>query len=168
MKKKLKLFLSVCLLIVLFVSLYYLTLGMERIRVKPAELYINGKRLNMPATLYWYGRSAMFQLPLFDTLEALECEVVRDESNQGSDTLILAGKREFVVIKQGESFSDLYENGDLVYGDVARPKYGTKGPLYLDARDYKRVLTILGFEHITCEINENNYVVWLTAESEWQ
>ena len=167
MKKKRKVLLAICLLIGLYLVFYILTLGIERIKNEPAELYVNGKRIAEPVNLYWYGKSVLVQFPLYSTLEALGCQIDENGSDQDSDAVIRAGSREFIVERYGE-FSDLFENGYKIYDDVARAHNGSKGPLYLDDRNYQRVLTILGFDHISCEINEDAYVVWLTAEPKWQ
>ena len=72
------------------------------------------------------------------------------------------------MIKEDSFSSDLYKEDRIIYSDMARPTTrggrGVKGQRYLDDRNYVKVLTILGFKNIVCEIDEGSRVVKLYAE----
>lgn len=156
---------AILALISLVLVFFSLTNGMEKIKTTPATLYVNGNRLETHAIIYWYDRSALAQFPLFSTLKSLGCQIERDESGNSSNTVISAGNRRF-VLERGKYSSDLYENGKLVYSDVARPEKGSNGLLYLDERECEKVLTIMGFDQISWEIIEEQKIVMLTASQQ--
>ena len=76
-KRKRVLLLSVLLLVAIAFLFYHMILGMEFTKGVSAELYVNGERLEMPAFVYWRGKTALVQLPLYSTLESLGCHVER-------------------------------------------------------------------------------------------
>ncbi len=162
-KKRLIIVIVIILIMGLLLLTYLLTNGMERIKNVSAVLFVNGKRIEEPAIIYWYDYSALAEFPLFSTLEALGCQIKQDESGESLDTIIRVGEREFVV-HQGKYSSDLYENGQIVCSDVARPcgKRWT-GPLCMDGRNCEKVLTLLGYDHISFTINEEDRIIELTA-----
>lgn len=143
-----------------------------------AELYVNGELLEMPAFMYWYVDPALggaqVQFPLYSTLESLGCQIERQGQNDTSSTMgrysyttVRAGSHVF-VIKENSASSDLFENDRQIYSDIAQRErhFGgrkARGQLYLDDSDYEKVLTILGFDQITCEINEEERIVRLSA-----
>lgn len=140
-----------------------LTNGMERIKTTSAALFVNGRQIEESAVIYWYDRSALVQFPFFSTLEALGCQVEQDKSGESTDTLIRVGDREF-VLERGSSYSSyLYENGKLICSDVARYGKRRNGLLYLDGRRCEEVLTILGYDHISFTIDEEDRIVELIA-----
>lgn len=153
-------------------------LAFEHVKVVKAELYVNGELLEMPAFMYWYVDPAVggaqVQFPLYSTLESLGCQIEREEQNESSSTMgwdssvsVWAGSRAF-VIKENSYSSGLFENDRQIYSDMARRNTthggrNVRGQLYLDDSDYEKVLTILGFDQIICEIDEKEKIVRLSA-----
>ena len=148
-----------------------MSFGAEHTSFAFAKLYVNGERLDMPASLYWLGKvdSARVQFPLYATLESLGCQVERGGQGNPLSTTVRFGTQEF-VIKEYSYSSELYEEDIKIYDDLARPQLhggsGVKGQLYLDEKDCEKVLTILGFNNITFVVDKRSRIVILYAESE--
>ncbi len=157
--------------VLLFAAAYLFYLfsdGVGRVERKRtlADLYVNGERLEMPAAIYWRGKSVLVQFPLYATLESLNCQVERERQEDPSIVTVRAGSHTF-VIKENSFSSTLYENDRPIFDNLAqRLPYGgrgVKGQRYLDDEDYERVLKIFGFDQITCKIDEEARIVSLNA-----
>ncbi len=139
--------------------------GRERVVMTLGELYVNGKRLEMPVFIYWREKSALVRFPLYATLEGLNCQVAREQEDPSIVT-VRAGSHTF-VIKETSNSSRLYENDRPIYDNLAKPlSYGGRGvkeQLYLDNEDYERVLKTFGFDQISCEIDAKAKIVRLNA-----
>ncbi|MBR4578122.1 MAG: hypothetical protein IKO22_00765 [Oscillospiraceae bacterium] len=131
-----------------------------------AKLYVNGELLEEPASIYWRGYSALASFPLIATLESLGCQVKEEKQEDKIIVTILSGDREFTVEN-----GNLYEKGHYIYYDIAR--IGScrglfkREQYYLDISDHEKLLKALGFDQISCEIDEKTRVVHLNAESTW-
>ena len=120
---------------------------------------------NARILITWYNRdelgTARFSIELIPVLEALGCKIKTGGTAKDTKTVFQIGDREFTIYSSGE----LYDNKGLLCSDAAHPQntIWRTGPLYFDDSNYKGVLSLLGFDGINCEVNENERVISLTA-----
>ncbi len=173
-KNKRFLFWSIpALLILLSVYFFVLPGAVSPSKVLSATLYVNGERVNMPAFMFWYddyqyrhGQTPLLGFPLYETLEKLGCQLEREEEKDAASAAVRAGSRQF-VIKENSFTCDLYEDDNLIYTGIAHLSfYGgqrVRRQYYLDDKDCEKVLTVLGFEKITVEIDVKAKTIRLSA-----
>ncbi|MGX8692715.1 MAG: hypothetical protein ACSW8E_03045 [Clostridia bacterium] len=177
MKKRFLFWIIPAILILLF-AVFFLLPGTGRTaKVLSAALYVNGERTKMPAIMFWYddyqyqqGQSPLLGFPLYETLEKLGCQVERKEQKDAASATVRVGSRVF-EIKENSYACDLYENDRLIYTGIAKPTFyggrGVKGQQYLNKslinEDFENMLTVLGFEQITVEIDVKEKTVRLSA-----
>ena len=179
MKKVSRLFrISLFLLVVLVVLLCYYRLLMkdwywrEMITILPADLTVNGHQLKGQAKMYWYGKAhqgpARAEYAFLPALESLGCVIEGEEAQGPYEIRIRAGDQVFEL-----RVSDDYGYGAVIYADGVRVIGATmlerpgRGKLYLDVNDTQKVLAALGFEQISCEIDDKAMTVRLTAIVGW-
>ncbi len=160
----------ICIIALLIIAiLIYLLLPKSGgyLKTVSAKLYVNGHYVDDTAILYWYNKEgqgpARFSLPLTTTLKALGCEIEGDGLKDGSELTAIVGNDIFIIERHG-SGSSIYKNDEVVLMNAARPKTVNRGPLYMNDFNYEEILTVLGFNHISCEIGEEEKTVNLYAE----
>ncbi len=163
-----------CIFLLILLFLIYLVLtscfagiGGEDIASLPAEMIVNGERLGMTAKVYWYGGKAHMgasraECPFLMVLESLGCSIEGDEQTDPISIRIKAGYREFVL-----SSDSLYERGNvLVAHAVVQYSFRSK-TIYLQAEKVQEVLAALGFEQISCNVDDEAMEIRLSAVPGW-
>ena len=95
--------------------------GFHATRFIKAELYINGEKADNPAVIWWYNYGSNkppsseyrveLLLPFYATLEALGCQIDRDEQLAVSDSTIVFGDSRLFFQANNAS---LYRDGELL------------------------------------------------------
>ena len=177
MKKRKRLFLWIAIPIALIAlaSLFLLSQGCAggyRVTTVFADIYVDGVKLEKPAIIYWYITKdpppyVWVKVPFFDTLEALGCEIDRDESRPSSDAIIEVNGRRFIYKAVS---STLYENDKPLYKGAAVPLFSNgkdsesqilEGQLYME-HDLDSILTVLkafGFNQLEATMDRDPFIV---------
>ena len=148
--------LLICLLVlvVLFVA-QHLLLGMNmKVPSAEAELYVNGKRCNEHAFLYWHGELVKYELPVSAVLTCIEGQFQYDDEKQTGEIVI--GEEKYFL--QG---TDLYsEDGEWISRtglchDVEEPGW------YLYYGDCEEFFCLLGFDSFQVSVVEEAKAVYV-------
>lgn len=156
----------------------------------PADCYVNGKKLDMPADLYFFDSSFVgkyepdiIRIPFFELLDKLGQLEMITESKDGLHAVVHVNGREYSLEADDAIFCDIIENGVILVKCAAYRKFiplrGRTGPFYIEDHYrvfiegydnntlyYEKVLQALGFHDIALEVDQETRVVRITASAE--
>ena len=151
--------------------------GFHPTRFVKAELYVNGEKAEKPAVIWWYNYGSKkppspeykvnLNLPFYATLEALGCQIDRDETLPVSDATIIFGDSRLFFDAETKS---LFRDGELLLPNCAMVEQtfrGMKGQLFFfDYREvtYVEALEALGFDLVETEIDRDALIVKIHCE----